>query len=824
MMQYLRWLFLTTVYFASLSSVQATTGKKTICVRQQSSDDVTIVGGMRAGNFMNLGRATDINDCLNMACGSNKGNIAFFLSTTCYAIQCYDIKINCKLTPDNRGRKAAGARYSIIEAYPVFKNATGIVFIPEDTDFRKEITHLEVAAESRETKKEMMSFKIETGNVDETFRLYPKSSNSRVALRLQKYVYVDREIISSYQLTITASNVVENVTTSFNITIFVTDINDNPPVFVNPLFVFNVFSNMSVVTTIGKGNVNSPVLRINATDADEGDNGRIRFVIVSGNINNTFVLQSDGMIFLRKSLKQTRVSTFNITVAAWDHGTPPLRSTSTAVVSIHVQGDGTRNAPWFVRDSYSVEISENVSINTMITQVKARVYQGSSRVTYWMRNRVQKYAFYVEPNTGRIRTTERLDREERNVYVLTIMASTDVLHRVYLSAMVNITITLKDENDNRPIFAHDYYSERILSSPKVGTRIAIIKAIDKDVGPNARIHYKIKRGHNEKYFTINSRTGLITTKRLLPIESLTVLKCFISARDEGIQSLSSLNDIPLYVIMGSTFSFTVQQLERTTSDMRLLFTMVNVSLEHVNHIGVVVQEVDSINDYDKITKRPFRSWHYIHNKIGNGAYAQRYLSGKVLCNELLQKTKIFQFNVGADGSKCQKNKTMFCNGKLQADKKYRFQLVAYFKNDAVPKNFTFVESAMSRGFLESALNAKRSAGFRSIHYDIIVMVVGIIVGLIILATIIRAIILYRRDRYRLRKDEAKDGISYPLSNPRYHRAGENTPSSRSTLSFTELTKSKKNNKRSEKVSPDETEEEEEEPEEKEKEMETELNT
>ncbi len=50
--------------------------------------------------------------------------------------------------------------------------------------------------------------------------------------------------------------------------------------------------------------------------------------------------------------------------------------------------------------------------------------------------------------------------------------------------------------------------------------------------------------------------------------------------------------------------------------------------------------------------------------------------------------------------------------------------------------------------LLGAKSAKQTAGFRSWHYDVIVIVLGVIVGIIILATIIRAFYLYRRDKFR----------------------------------------------------------------------------
>ena len=194
------------------------------------------------------------------------------------------------------------------------------------------------------------------------------------------------------------------------------DVNDNAPQFSRLLYSQDVWK---------KTKENSPILRINATDADGGNNGQIRFIILSGNINDTFSLHSDGMVFLRKSLTRTTLTTFNITVAAWDKGTPARRSADNAIISIHVRGYKDFRTPVFQKDSYSARISEGVPINTRIVQVKANVHNGKkARITYWTRNSETKIPFRVESNTGWIRTTEELDRENKDSYVLMAVAST----------------------------------------------------------------------------------------------------------------------------------------------------------------------------------------------------------------------------------------------------------------------------------------------------------------------------------------------------------------------------------------------------------------
>lgn len=76
------------------------------------------------------------------------------------------------------------------------------------------------------------------------------------------------------------------------------DVNDNHPKFSEHYYTQDVWKSSTV---------NSPVLRINATDIDEGLNGLVHYEVVSGNFNETFLFEDDGMVFLKKSLLHSKV-------------------------------------------------------------------------------------------------------------------------------------------------------------------------------------------------------------------------------------------------------------------------------------------------------------------------------------------------------------------------------------------------------------------------------------------------------------------------------------------------------------------------------------
>ena len=110
-------------------------------------------------------------------------------------------------------------------------------------------------------------------------------------------------------------------------------------------------------------------------------------------------------------------------MAAWDSGEPePMRSERTASIIINVRGYVPKS-PKFARDSYTFFMSEGVDIGLPIYQVNASVPDKRWKVTYWFRNLDGKMPFRVDPGTGWIYTTKRLDREEKDMYLLPYMAS-----------------------------------------------------------------------------------------------------------------------------------------------------------------------------------------------------------------------------------------------------------------------------------------------------------------------------------------------------------------------------------------------------------------
>ncbi|GCB81442.1 hypothetical protein scyTo_0022508, partial [Scyliorhinus torazame] len=114
-------------------------------------------------------------------------------------------------------------------------------------------------------------------------------------------------------------------------------------------------------------------------------------------------------------------------------------------------------------------------------------------------------------------------------------------------ATVTVSIRIKDENDNRPMFEKDVYE---LQVPENQERVSIFtaKATDKDAGENGRVEYEIIGGDSSGHFWIDKKTGILSTNSGLDRESISFYTLTIVARDQGIPQHSSSVSVSVTVL------------------------------------------------------------------------------------------------------------------------------------------------------------------------------------------------------------------------------------------------------------------------------------
>ena len=132
----------------------------------------------------------------------------------------------------------------------------------------------------------------------------------------------------------------------------------------------------------------------------------------------------------------------------------------------------------------------------------------------------------------------QLDRESRDNYTIYIKATN---LEAYSFQIQQINITVKDLNDNRPIFTQSTYQASINENTTVGTTVARVLATDRDIGENAIIKYWFIPSSAKTVFSVNPNTGYVTLQGPVDRETRDLYVIFVKAYDKSFDSYSELS-------------------------------------------------------------------------------------------------------------------------------------------------------------------------------------------------------------------------------------------------------------------------------------------
>lgn len=178
---------------------------------------------------------------------------------------------------------------------------------------------------------------------------------------------VDYELLQEHTIVVKVTdqplNISEQLSSSVTARIIITDANDNAPKFVVPSTP-NVFMSESAI-------IGTPIIHLVAIDKDSGDNGRVTYVITSGNEGSYFALGYEtGFLTLAKSLSPAdSARTFVLNVTASDHGNPTRQASTELRLSIQGSVD---NPPKFLNTAYQAHVAEDAPVGSTVIKVLAK--------------------------------------------------------------------------------------------------------------------------------------------------------------------------------------------------------------------------------------------------------------------------------------------------------------------------------------------------------------------------------------------------------------------------------------------------------------------
>ncbi|XP_072288387.1 protocadherin alpha-8-like [Eucyclogobius newberryi] len=332
---------------------------------------------------------------------------------------------------------------------------------------------------------------------------------------------------------------------TMEIIINVLDINDNAPLFEHSLYKATVYENVKIGTSI---------VTLNATDLDEGQNGKVYYSLNIGGWgkqNHMFAIDKNtGIVTNKMNIDFEENTAFEIRVQANDGATSPLTSHVKLLIEVLDIND---NAPEISVTSLLNTVREDAPQGTAIALVSVSDKDGgkNSQIQCRINNSVPFKLENNYKNYYSLVVNGPLDRESTPQYNISITAVDE--GSPPLSSTSFITVHVSDVNDNNPTFTESLVNVYLKENSAMGSVIKTVTAADADVDQNGHVTYSLLKnpGDSLHLFTmvnINSETGEIVTLQTFNFEELNTFQFKVQATDSGVPPLSSNVTVNVFIL------------------------------------------------------------------------------------------------------------------------------------------------------------------------------------------------------------------------------------------------------------------------------------
>uniref|UniRef100_A0A8C6SXP5 Cadherin domain-containing protein n=1 Tax=Neogobius melanostomus TaxID=47308 RepID=A0A8C6SXP5_9GOBI len=336
---------------------------------------------------------------------------------------------------------------------------------------------------------------------------------------------LDREKQPAIKLVLTALDGGKPPRTgTLSLLINIIDVNDNAPNFERSLYKTSIKENSPVGTV---------VIKLNATDADEGANGKVIYSMIKRgtiDLSNIFHLNPEtGEITVKGELDFELSPAYEIRVQAKDQGTIPRSSQAKLLIEVIDVND---NAPEITVTSLMSPVKEDAETGTIVALIGVSDRDGG--------------------NNGVTHLVDGpLDREHTPEYNVTITATDE--GSPPLSSVRVITVHVSDVNDNAPRFMVPVINVYVKENSPTGSVLCSVTALDADLGENAKLSYTLLNNNHRNIpitsaVNINSETGDIVTLQSFNFEELKTFQFKVQATDSGVPPLSSNVTVNVFIL------------------------------------------------------------------------------------------------------------------------------------------------------------------------------------------------------------------------------------------------------------------------------------
>ncbi|XP_016894690.1 protocadherin beta-16-like [Cynoglossus semilaevis] len=271
---------------------------------------------------------------------------------------------------------------------------------------------------------------------------------------------LDRESESQYNITVSCSDEgVPSLSSSVTLTLQISDVNDNAPVFERSSYEAYIVEN------------NTPglsVFTVKARDADWNQNARVSYILEDSSVNGVpvssyvSVSADSGVIHAVRSFDYEQIKDFQFRVKAQDGGSPPLSSNVTVKILIQDQNDNPPQVLYPVQTGGSVVgemVPRSADVGYLVSKVVA--VDVDSGQNAWLSYKLQKVPdralFEVGLQNGEIRTIRQVTDKDPVNQKLTVIVEDNGQPSRSATVIVNVAVadSFSEVLSEVPDFKHD---------------------------------------------------------------------------------------------------------------------------------------------------------------------------------------------------------------------------------------------------------------------------------------------------------------------------------------------------------------------------------
>ncbi|XP_049330750.1 protocadherin gamma-A2-like [Astyanax mexicanus] len=378
-------------------------------------------------------------------------------------------------------------------------------------------------------------------------RIYTGDSAEYIELNKERGVLlikerIDREALCG-QTTPCALHfqiILENPMEFFRVTLEITDVNDNSPVFAVNEMKFEI----SESALSG-----AKLALVAAGDNDVDVNGLQSYTLKP---TDNFGLKThhlpDGSkrveLVLEKPLDREKQDRIILLLTAFDGGEPRL--SGTMQILIHIL-DANDNAPVCAQAEYKTTLEENAPRGTVLTTISATdADEGSNSIVVYSLSATSNDVsdlFEIGQHDGMVKLIGNVDYEKHKQYQIVVEARDQGGH----TDSCKVIIDVSDKNDNAPVISIMSKSSQISENAKAGTVVAMMSIQDADKHENGIV--KCKLNENIPFLIQSSSDGFysLVTESDLDRERESGYNISVMCSDEGTPSLSSSVTLSLQI-------------------------------------------------------------------------------------------------------------------------------------------------------------------------------------------------------------------------------------------------------------------------------------